>query len=309
VFDFSGDPWEKQIAKSDNFVFGTQIGDIAFFGYSGAHYWWEVESEVQAFCRFVGDTDTVHHIVLLGHWNGPDLGCKPGMQVPAVYDKMQGMPGCAGKRMISFMGHMHCNKVTNKGSGILDARSFMIGASGMLGACMSEFGVVVVESRDDVAYELDGKGIRVDYVPVTQDPSYGRNPNALRDNHNGIMGCLSGDGNWEKCRRLHAFSWRATTVDDIVGGAPPPLFVPKSVFVPTEPPSVSPIKFIGEAAETVGRALVILLLSAAVVVIIVFGVIRSGIVSVAYTPRAFGQVQPELESLSGSQYGPVLPPA
>merc|ERR1712118_270626 len=83
-----GHDHELKIARSNNFVFGTQIGNLAFFGYSGAHEWADVEPHANSFCAFVKDTPSVDTAVLVGHWDTSNLGCLPGMDVPSVYEHL-----------------------------------------------------------------------------------------------------------------------------------------------------------------------------------------------------------------------------
>lgn len=229
-FSFVREPQPYQLAAAENFIYGTQIGDLAFFGYSGAHSWRETEPHVAAFCNFVGSTPTIRGVVVLGHWNSANLGCMPGMDTPSVHAKMQELGGCASKQVLYFMGHEHCNEVTLQTTGPLDALGFMIGGAGMFGGGCSVFGVTVLQS---VPNAQGGPNFRVDHIPVAEDPSFGSNSNAIVDRYDQLFGCLSQSGH-AGCRRLYAQSFRAISADDVVT---PALRFPPAPGPPPSPPS------------------------------------------------------------------------
>jgi len=89
-----------EVAPAEDFIFGVQIGDLAFFGYSGAHPWPDTEPHAASFCNFVGTTTSVRAVVVLGRWDHEGGGCSPGMDVPSVRARMGLMPGCTDKPVL-----------------------------------------------------------------------------------------------------------------------------------------------------------------------------------------------------------------
>merc|ERR1711871_354039 len=84
---------------------------------------------------------------LVGHWNyygGGVMGCEKDMDVPDVYNEIRGFDGCAqldaGNKLKYVMGHVHCNKVTEKDKG------FMLAGQGMEGC--GNFGVPYVDTTN-----------------------------------------------------------------------------------------------------------------------------------------------------------------
>mmetsp|Transcript_114546 Transcript_114546/g.220644 ORF Transcript_114546/g.220644 Transcript_114546/m.220644 type:complete len:446 (-) Transcript_114546:35-1372(-) len=208
-FNFSGDPDTLQIAAAQNFIYGTQIGDTAFFGYSGAHYWEETRPHAAAFCEFVGATLSVHTVIILGHWNFVNLGAEPGMDAGTVRNNMANMNGCKAKRLLYFDGHEHCNRVCTTldcepDGHVPDAHGFMIGGTGMYGAGCSEFGFAVVQS-DPIKAD-----VRVDYFKIAEDMSFGSDPSQLVDNFDEIFACLKANG-YVGCRDGFAQHFRSLT--------------------------------------------------------------------------------------------------
>jgi len=169
------------IPLEENFVFWHQIGNVASFGYSGAHATGpnpatnhgRIDPYVEKFCKWVGESDDIVSWMLFGHWNGPNLGCMNGMDTPNVYKVLMSKSGCAKKKGLFFDGHDHCNRITAHNCAEANAKGcsdplpvgFMIGASGMdgeVGNCQrnpdSAQGFVVVDSM--------AKDIAVDYYDM-----------------------------------------------------------------------------------------------------------------------------------------------
>jgi len=216
-YDFAGHADALQIPKAENFIFGTQLGNLALFGYSGAHEWDATRPHVEAFCKFVGETSSVHAVLVLGHWNEANLGCRPGMDVPSVYEKMKAMGGCGVKRMLYFMGHEHCNVAMPSAKGPLDAVGFLIGGAGMFGNGCSQFGFTVIHS--DPSTE-SGPDVRVEYFPIAEHeivtgPLGKKKLGKMTDRFDGLFHCLNRSG-YEGCRSQHGQSFRATSVTSIV---------------------------------------------------------------------------------------------
>lgn len=191
-YDFSANPDALQIAAVENFVFRNQIGDIAFFGFSGAHTHAELAPHMADFCQWMTNAPTVNTAIVLGHWNQDDLGCQNGMAAPDVHTMMKSMPGCSEKLLMYVDGHQHCNQVT------LPNLGFMIGGNGMYGC--SQFGFMVLESNPNGP---TGPEARVDYFEIARIPKSG----PMIDNYNSIIGCLSESG-YLGCRDAHGTKWR-----------------------------------------------------------------------------------------------------
>eukprot|EP00427_Karlodinium_veneficum_P052135 CAMPEP_0169353432 /NCGR_PEP_ID=MMETSP1017-20121227/25884_1 /TAXON_ID=342587 /ORGANISM="Karlodinium micrum, Strain CCMP2283" /LENGTH=484 /DNA_ID=CAMNT_0009449909 /DNA_START=46 /DNA_END=1497 /DNA_ORIENTATION=+ len=204
-YNFQGNPDALQIASGENFIFSTQIGDVAFFGYSAAHGWSVAAPHAEEFCNYVGNTTSVHVAVILGHWNEVNLGCMAGMDTPSMYDKMIRMEGCKSKRLLYFDGHQHCNRVTKQTSGPSDAVGFMIGGAGMDGDCTPQFGFTVLQSLPQAP---GGPNVRVDYFQVAEDPSWGKDPSGVVDSFDEMFACLSQHG-YSGCRDKYATPFRS----------------------------------------------------------------------------------------------------
>lgn len=190
-YDFSFAAQVTQLAPMENFVFSHQIGNIAFFGYSGAHSWTQLQPYARKFCAWMTNAPTVNTAVILGHWNEDNLGCTHGMSSPDVYAFMKTQPGCSSKTLMYVDGHEHCNKVTEPGHG------FMIGGNGM-GGC-GQFGFMILESNPAAA---GGPDVRVDYFELAKIQG-----STVVDSYPQIFNCLSSRG-YLGCRDQFAQKWR-----------------------------------------------------------------------------------------------------
>jgi len=196
-FDFRGAREQlDQPARVENFIFGTHIGDLAFFGYSGAHDWNETEPHAISFCQHVGTTDTITTAVVLGHWYECNEGCKAGMDVPSVHQRLGAMKGCKSKTLLYFAGHRHCNKAVDGGAG------FLVGGAGMQDDGCPHFGITVLESV------IKG-GVRVDYFDLGTEEG-GNRTYGKPDSFHQLMNCLASLG-FAACRELHGIPLR--TID------------------------------------------------------------------------------------------------
>jgi len=207
-YDFSGNPDALQIAKASNFNFGSQVGDVAFFGFSGSGDWSATEPHAASFCKYVGATATVNTVVLVGHWNKPNLGCHKQMDTPSVYDFMKNMTGCREKLMLYFEGHEHCNRVTKQTTGPADAIGFMVGASGMNGNCPPQFGFAVLQSDPDAE---GNPSARVDYFELAtqmEKQTEKQTESLLIDRFEDIYTCFKARS-YAECRDLYSSSWRS----------------------------------------------------------------------------------------------------
>lgn len=226
--DFSGGHG-LQPAEAENFIFGTQLGDMAFFGFAGNYAWERVEPHAWSFCSFVGLTNSIRTVAILGHWSTAENGCEAQMSVRSVYDRMKDMEGCGEKRMLYFMGHEHCNRAvwthpfsaSGHDSGPLGTVGFILGGAGMRGSGCSEFGFTVVQSDPDAK---GGPNVRVDHFPIAWDVLDMSGRARVTERYDWLMECLKARG-YAGCRAQHGLSFRATSQDDIVS--------PKTTAKPT----------------------------------------------------------------------------
>jgi hypothetical protein len=180
-FDFSvnpdgnyGNDHGENVAAASNFFFYNKIGNIGFIGYSGAHSY---ESMIPYFTEACEWAQTANPAVLLlvGHWNSDGDGCESSATVPNVYQEMKSLPACApvANKLKYFMGHKHCNYITEADNG------YMIGGAGMSDKdCMGDFGFTVVDTFDNK--------FRVYYFPVAHASDY--------DNYDTIINCIQANG-------------------------------------------------------------------------------------------------------------------
>ena len=129
-FDFSVDPdgankGRNNLAHVSNFMFYNKVGNVGFIGFSGAHSFASQQAYFTEACTWASAANP-DVLLLLGHWNNDGDGCD-GASAPEVYAQLAALPACApvSKRMKYFMGHKHCNIVTEPNVG------FMVGALGM----------------------------------------------------------------------------------------------------------------------------------------------------------------------------------
>lgn len=130
-YDFSVHPdhGAKSFPTANNYFFYNKVGNVAFIGYSGAHKIEVMEPYFKEACNWARDNDP-DVLLLLGHWHSMGNGCKPEDTTPAMYNHLISMPECAPlePKLRYFMGHKHCNIITQKDIG------FMVGAQGMADA-------------------------------------------------------------------------------------------------------------------------------------------------------------------------------
>jgi hypothetical protein len=117
-------------------------------------------------------------LLLLGHWNSDGDGCDSDVTVPAVYQKILSIPACAPlkEKVRYFMGHKHCNIITEPNVG------FMVGAQAMSDAtsCGGAFGLPIVDTT--------GGKFRVLYFPFAEA---GKFDEAYYDS---VLSCIQQNG-------------------------------------------------------------------------------------------------------------------
>lgn len=130
-FDFSVAPDgvdAHALPPAANFFTYHQLGNLAFFGYSGAHSFEDnAESFSEACLWALEHEDSIDAILLLGHWHAGGNGASFAAATPHTYNAMMTLPHCQPlmHKVRYFMGHRHCNMMTQRHVG------FMVGAQGM----------------------------------------------------------------------------------------------------------------------------------------------------------------------------------
>lgn len=179
-YDFVNNPdgankGAENLPPASNFFFYNKVGNVAFIGYSGAHSFSAMQSYFEEACNWAVDAKP-DVLLLLGHWNNEGDGCDADTAVPAIYKTIIDLPSCAplASKTRYFMGHKHCNIVTEKNVG------FMVGAQGMSDAssCGGAFGIPVVDTT--------GGRFKVYYFPVDQANEF--------DNYDKIHSCFEEKG-------------------------------------------------------------------------------------------------------------------
>jgi len=141
IFDFSADPGNFEVADYSNFFWYNMVGNVAFIGFSGQGTWNNQRNYFEEACSWAQTQDPAL-LVLMGHWDGDDMGCANGMSASEVYDKVQSLSGCDALqgRIKYFEGHTHCNQIMESNTG------FMVGANGMSGC--GDFGLPILDTRN-----------------------------------------------------------------------------------------------------------------------------------------------------------------
>jgi len=177
---------KKNVPKQENFQSYFKIGNLGFISYSAIYPDEEQRPFLEEACHWLGGQSEVSTAFIIGHWNNGNLGAARGMSVPNVRSKVNMLEGCNkfGDNLKYFMGHTHCNEVTETGVG------FMVAGMGMEGC--GNFGVPVVDSTSDKT--------EVFYYPIqdAEDASKGDKYNVTVScfEENGVGGCISLADKW-----------------------------------------------------------------------------------------------------------------
>eukprot|EP00595_Chromulina_sp_UTEXLB2642_P001464 CAMPEP_0196765534 /NCGR_PEP_ID=MMETSP1095-20130614/9517_1 /TAXON_ID=96789 ORGANISM="Chromulina nebulosa, Strain UTEXLB2642" /NCGR_SAMPLE_ID=MMETSP1095 /ASSEMBLY_ACC=CAM_ASM_000446 /LENGTH=405 /DNA_ID=CAMNT_0042123769 /DNA_START=200 /DNA_END=1417 /DNA_ORIENTATION=- len=179
-YDFSINPDESSsrsgsITAASNFFSYNKLGNIAFIGYSGAYDFTELSSYFVEACEWADSNEDIDVILLLGHWNSDGDGCPSDATVPITYQQLQSLSSCSSSisKMRYFMGHEHCNMITEPDIG------FMVGAQGMSDTkCSGQFGIPVVDSTNGT--------FNVYYFPINELNSF--------DNYDETLACFQEKG-------------------------------------------------------------------------------------------------------------------
>jgi hypothetical protein len=150
-YDFSVDPDVKPSAENlppaKNFFSYNKIGNVAFFGYSGAHSYEETLPLFEEACNWA-QAEMPAVILLVSHWNYEGMGCETDMILPNVYKELSSLPSCApvASKFRYVMGHTHANVVVEKDIG------FMVAGQGMYSKVedygTGDFGFPIFDSTD-----------------------------------------------------------------------------------------------------------------------------------------------------------------
>jgi hypothetical protein len=125
----------------ENFEYVTQVGNLAFIGFSGAHHHSDTEPFLQYACNWINGQAGVDWIVLLGHWSQSTKGASDKSTTQAVADDLAGY-GCDASKVVYFMGHTHCNMIHEPNKG------FIVGGFGKADNHCSQFGIPYVDSSN-----------------------------------------------------------------------------------------------------------------------------------------------------------------
>lgn len=164
----------ENIPPASNYFFYNKVGNIGFIGYSGAHSYESMIPYFNEACSWASSANP-DVVLLVGHWNQDGDGCETTATVPNVYAEMKSLPACQPiiSKLKYFMGHKHCNYVTETDNG------FMVGGGGMSDKdCMGDFGFTVVDTMD--------KRFKVYYFPIAHASDY--------DNYDSILSCVKTNG-------------------------------------------------------------------------------------------------------------------
>jgi len=195
-FDFSADPdgvnkGSENLPPASNFFFYNKVGNTAFIGYSGAHTFDSMTTYFDDACTWAAESNP-DVLLILGHWNSDGDGCESEATVPLIYQEISNLASCAPvkDKIRYFMGHKHCNMVTEKDVG------FMVGAQGMSDAtgCGGNYGIPIVDTT--------GGTFKVYYFPIAQANEY--------DNFDTMLSCFKTNG-VSGCYHL-ATLWAETTL-------------------------------------------------------------------------------------------------
>ena len=130
------------------------------------------------------NTDNIDVLLLLGHWNSDGDGCDSVSDVPLIYTEMAALPECVpvASKLRYFMGHKHCNIVTEANVG------FMVGAQGMSdhSECGGTYGIPVVDTT--------GGTFKVYYFPIAQARNLVNADVPTFDNYDAILSCIKTSG-------------------------------------------------------------------------------------------------------------------
>ena len=186
-FDFSVDPDEVSLLKgrkhalpaADNFFSYYKIGDTGFITFSGAHAYEDMKPEFVKACNWAA-AEGPEYILLQSHWNEEGYGCEGAMTTPAVYAEMAALPECSSvlPKMKYFMGHEHCNTITEPGLG------YMVGAQGM-GGC-GEWGIPIVDTTSG--------SFKVYYFLLYIQPGPMNSATEAVDNFEAVYSCFRDNG-------------------------------------------------------------------------------------------------------------------
>lgn len=130
-YDFSVEPDgvnSQALPPASNFFYYNQIGNVAFIGYSGAHSFEENRPLFEEACLWAKENEhSIFTVFLVGHWHRDGNGASFNGATPRTYNEMMGLSACRPimQKLKYFMGHRHCNMMTQRHIG------FMVGSQGM----------------------------------------------------------------------------------------------------------------------------------------------------------------------------------
>ena len=224
-YDFSVDPkisigrmgqGQKCVAAQENFNFYSQLGNLAFIGYTGASSYAELEPFFEEACAAVAAEPTVAAVFLLSHWDtaGGKTGGEEDSTTPGAFSRVMNVSGCREfhqVRMLKWVtGHTHCNTVApyvERWGAEVAGAGFRVSGMGMAAdestcklapngtACPDcdaapNFGFPIFDST--------GGRLRVLYFDTSTDDKYAA-----------ALACVQQQG-WRACAADHASVWLDT---------------------------------------------------------------------------------------------------
>eukprot|EP00397_Hematodinium_sp_SG-2012_P036082 GEMP01038912.1.p1 GENE.GEMP01038912.1~~GEMP01038912.1.p1 ORF type:complete len:228 (+),score=38.00 GEMP01038912.1:964-1647(+) len=146
--------WGCDLPDARNFVWYHQLGNIGLFGYDGANPFDETKPYFEEACRWFGQQPKLDMIMMVTHWDVPNLGCEGGMDGTKIFHIMSQMPGC--KKFLDknnfkfYTGHTHCNRPHPHGN---IGMGFQIAGQGMRETVCEEgsynYGFSVFDTTDN----------------------------------------------------------------------------------------------------------------------------------------------------------------
>jgi len=188
-FDYSSNPDAtynaENLPTAANFFFYNQVGNTGFIGYSGAHSYESMVPYFQEACNWAtANANTIDVLLLVGHWNNDGDGCDSASPVPTVFTEIAALPECSAvkNKLRYFMGHKHCNLITETDVG------FMVGANGMSDhtECGGAWGIPVVDTT--------GGSFKVYYFPIAQARNLVKDDTPIFNHYEKILTCIKAKG-------------------------------------------------------------------------------------------------------------------
>lgn len=187
-------PNQQYLADVSNFQYYTQLGNVGFIAFSGAHPYHLIHPFITEACEWMqANGDTIDWIILMGHWARHDKGASKKSWTPGVYERLVQLPGCDGGNVRYFEGHHHCNMVDNT---IAPAAGFIVAGFGKLNNHCDNFGIPI--------FDTTGGRLQVIYFPIAVDNV--DNSTAAAHRYDQLQSCFATHG-VSNCYHLQHDVW------------------------------------------------------------------------------------------------------